>query len=162
AEPAPQIKTCLAHLTNDLGDVHLRREVVAGDRNRYAARVEPARQVAEGRRLERTPIAAVNEQRERRGGGTGRRKQIDRLPRCRAVADAQFGAPYCGCLVAVGRRLGNPSGEDLRMFRHPDADVVFDLVIDSHAALTSGSKAALEDLVVSLDSEVRLRWANFG
>src|SRR5262249_24012924 len=124
----------------DVGDTHLRGEVVAGDRNRHAAPVEPARRMTEEGRIERAPIAAVNKERERRGAAIRREEQIDRLPRRRAVADAQFRASRAGGLVAIGRRTALPGGKDLRMLRYPGADVVFDLVIDRHEALLRRSR----------------------
>ena len=70
-------------------------EIVADHRDRHAVRIEPARHVAEQRRVERAPVAAMDEQRERRRDVRARREQIDELARrsIRSSARARRAAP---------------------------------------------------------------------
>jgi hypothetical protein len=75
----PQEQACVPDLLDDFGDGHLRTEVVAHDRDRHVVRIEPARHMAEQRWVERAPVAAMNEQRERRRNRVGSRKQVDEL-----------------------------------------------------------------------------------
>ena len=65
AEPLPEIQARGLRLLDDLSDRDLRSEIVAGHRDGDAVGVHAARHLAEARRFERAPVAAVNEQRER-------------------------------------------------------------------------------------------------
>ena len=87
-------------------------------------RIEARREMAEKRRIERLPIAAMNEHHGCRVLiMTG--KDIDRVPR--AIAVTQHKRRMRG---AIGRRIARPPGDDRRILRHPCAVVIFDLVID--------------------------------
>ena len=110
--------------------VDLRAEIVAGDRDADAARVEPARHVAEHRGFERAPVAAVNEEGERRLLGRRGPEQIDGLPRCVRVGEAEFGAALLHRQEAIGFRVPRPARENLRVLGHARAVVVFHLVVD--------------------------------
>ena len=66
-KPLPQEQAGAAHLLDDVGDRDDRAQIVTRDGDRDAARVQAARHVAEHGRIERAPIAAMNEQRQRRG-----------------------------------------------------------------------------------------------
>jgi hypothetical protein len=131
----------VAHLIDDLGDTHLRTQVVAGHRDRDAALVEPTCHMAERRRIERAPVAAVDEEREGRGLSFRRKEQTDRLARARAVAEAEFGVPRSRGRVAIGRGAARLGGKNLRMLRHPGAVVVLGLVIDRHGALSATTRS---------------------
>src|ERR1700682_1445167 len=89
AKTAPEIKTGLADLRNNVADAHLRAQVIAGDRDGDAMRVEPARHVAEHRRVERAPIAAVYKHRKRRGPAAFGKEQVKILSRTRAIGHAE-------------------------------------------------------------------------
>ena len=75
----PQEQACVPHLLDDFGNGDLRTEVVAHDRDRHVVRIEPARHMTEQRRVERAPVAAMDEQRERRRDRAASRKQVDEL-----------------------------------------------------------------------------------
>src|SRR4051812_18702208 len=77
----PEIETRHLGLLDDLADADLRREVVARHRDRDAMLVHAARALTEHRRLQRAPIAAVNEQRERAVAAAFRLEQVDGLAR---------------------------------------------------------------------------------
>ena len=68
AEALPQEQARRAHLLDDLRDRDLRAEVVARDRDGDAVRVQPRARWLKFVGLERAPVAAMNEQRERRVG----------------------------------------------------------------------------------------------
>ena len=129
-ESLPEIKTRLLRLLDDLPDRHLRREVVAGHRDGDAMRVHAARHLAEARRLERAPVAAMDEQRERAVGPAARLEQVDGLARRWPVLQPDLGAAFLAGFVAVGSAIARPARENLRMLRHPRAVVVFNLVVD--------------------------------
>ncbi len=121
-------------LLDDLGNGHVRAEIVADHRNRDAMGVEPARHVAEHRRLERAPVSAMDEQRQRRRHVGPWREQIDELARALPVAQPELGAPLLHRLVAIVLGIAHPFGEDFRVLGHAGAVVVLDLVIDRHAS----------------------------
>ncbi len=115
----------------------VRAKIVAGDCNRDAARIRAGRQLGKHRRLERAPPAAVNEHGERRlvvvlGG-----KQIDGLAQRGTVGHCELGIAR---RRAVGRPLALPAGENLRVFRHAGAVVVFNLVVDGHDKSLTATK----------------------
>lgn len=145
----PQEQTGAAHLLDDGGDRDLRTEIVTGNRDADAARIRPGRRLAEHRRIERAPPAAVNEQSQRRHlVVVFCRKQVDGLARRGAVTQAEFGAARG---FAIGRRLALPARENLRMLGHPGAVIVFGFVVDRrHGALLFRRRAA---------SYPALRWA---
>src|SRR4030081_1616849 len=101
AQAAPDEQAGLAHLIDDRRHRYLRAEVIAGDRDRHAVRVEPGRHMTELRWLERAPIAAMDEQGERSGPVYGP-QQVDRLPRDRAVFESRFGALFRAGLLPIG------------------------------------------------------------
>ncbi len=92
AEPLPQERAGAAHLLDDVGDADDRAQIVAGDRDGDAVGVQAARHLAEHRRIERAPPAAVDEQRERRVLARFRQEQVEVLPRRIAVGQAELGA----------------------------------------------------------------------
>ena len=59
-----------------------------------------------------------------------RQEQIDELPRRIAVGQAELGAPVFERVGAIVFRFARPAGENLRMFRHAGAIVVFGFVVD--------------------------------
>ena len=133
AEPLPEKEAGLLRLLDDFGDRHLRHQIVARHRDGDAVRVHAARQLAEHRGLERAPVAAVNEQRERRVGAAALgRENVDDLARRRTKFQAELGAAVGLGLLAIGRGVALPALEDFRMLRHPGAVVVFNLVVDGH------------------------------
>jgi hypothetical protein len=73
------------HLRDDFSDAHNWTEIVAGHRDGNAAPIRPARHLAEHRGIERTPPAAVDENRKRRIFAGRRKEQVDRLARRIAV-----------------------------------------------------------------------------
>ena len=115
-----------AQLLDDVADPHLRAEVVAGDRDVEPVRVRPARQMAEERRREVLPVAAMDED-DGGGGAVGLAgvEEVDELPLRRPVGD-----PQRRVRVAIGLRIAGPALDDRRMLRHPGAVVVLGLVID--------------------------------
>src|SRR5689334_24892867 len=133
-ESAPEKQARRPHLIDDGRNRHLRAEVVARHRDGDAARIEPRRHVAEHGGLERAPIAAVDEERERARAAAGAMEQIDDLARAAAVGEAELGALLRGGALAVGRGLARPAGKNLRMLRHPCPVVVLDFVIHSRHA----------------------------
>jgi hypothetical protein len=133
---APQPQAGREHLFDDGGDRDLRAEIVTGDRDGHTARVRSGCQLAEHRWLERAPPAAVNEQCERRHRvvvlGP---EQIEGLALRGAIGEAEFGVAR---RRAVGRRRALPARENLRMFGHPAAIVVFGFVIDGQHGVVLG------------------------
>src|SRR4029079_10490250 len=79
--------------------------------------------------LERAPVAAVDEDRERRSGVriVAGEIVVD-LPRARAVGDAELG--LAAGRFAIGGCLAVPARENLGMLFDPAAVVVFFFVID--------------------------------
>ncbi len=133
-----------ADLLDDVGDGDIRAQIVAGDRDNDAVRVEAARHLAEHRGIERAPPAAMDENRKRRRLARRRKEQIDDLPRRIAVGQAKLGAPGFERLGAIIFAFAYPAGENLRMFRHAGAIVVFDFVIDGgHRRLRQIVRATL-------------------
>jgi hypothetical protein len=130
-------------LIDDLGDGHLRAEIVADDRDRHAVGIEPARHVAEQRWVERAPVAAVDEQRERRDHAGARRKQVDELAQGRSVAQSELGAPLLHRFGPVILGRARPAGEDFGVLGYAGAVVVFGLVIDRHALSPRASLSPL-------------------
>ena len=126
----PEKQQRVPHLLDDVVDRDLRAEIVAGDRDRDAVGVEPARHVAEQRRIERAPIAAMDEQSQRRLADFAGGEQVDELARRRAVVQPELGAALLHRLPAVILGLSRPAREDLRVLRHPRAVVVLGLVVD--------------------------------
>src|SRR5262249_14666418 len=104
-----------------------------------AMRIHAARHLAEARRLERAPIAAVHEQREWAGVAAARSEQIDGLPRRGPVFQPDLGAAVLAGFVTIGRALALPALENLRMLGPPGAVVVLDLPIDGHESLPGNS-----------------------
>src|SRR5262249_9103051 len=144
ARPAPQMRAGLANLLDDVGDAHLRTEIVADDRDRDAVGKKTAGDMAEGRGLERAPIAAVDDYGQRFARALGA-EEIDELPGRRAVCDGELGAALRRHLVAefLGRRA--PALEDRGMLWHARAVVVLDLVVDvggGHGTLPGRHPAA--------------------
>src|SRR5262245_61138678 len=118
-----------ADLLDDVGDAHLRAEIVADDRDRDAMREKAACDMAESRGLERAPIAAVDEYGERSALALGA-EEIDELPGRRAICDGKLGVALRRHLVAERLRRRAPPLEDRRMLRYPRAVVVLGLVVD--------------------------------
>ena len=141
AEALPQEQAGRAHLLDDLArSTTCGHEIVARDRDGDAVRVQAARQMAEARGLERAPVAAVNEQRERRRLGVAfgwNRSMI--LPLARAVREAELGAAFLRPSRRDRPRASRCQRAKIcRMLRHPRAIVVFGLVVDRHAASPAG------------------------
>src|SRR6266700_3357258 len=90
--------------------------------------------------IERAPVAAMDEQRERRVPGRIGKEQIDLLARAGAVGEAEFRVLFHFHAVAIGRRVMLPAGEYLGIFRHARAVIVLDLVVNRHP----GSSALFE------------------
>src|ERR1700733_16244506 len=130
AEPLPQKSAGAVHLLDNLGDADIRAEIVAGHRHGNAARIQSARHLAEERRIERAPPAAMNEQRERRIFAGLRQEQVDILPRRIAIGEAKLGAAGFERVGAIILSFPCPAGKNLRMFRHAGAIVVFGFVVD--------------------------------
>src|SRR4029079_14904494 len=95
-------------------------------------RVHAARHLAEARRFERAPIAAVHEQCERAGVVATWPEQIEGLARRGAVLQSDLGAAVLPGFITIARALALPTLEDLRMLGHPGAVVVLDLPINGH------------------------------
>src|SRR5688572_21041201 len=89
----PQRKAARADLLNDGCDAHARAQVIAGNCDIDPLRIEALGHVAELRRFERAPPAAVNEH-GKRGAGMriGAGEEIVELPRAVAVLDAELRA----------------------------------------------------------------------
>ena len=89
---APQEQAGRAQLIDDGGDGHLRAQIVAGNGDGDAARIEARGHVAVAGRMMRAPVAAMNENGEgaKARAGFGREK-IDDLARRRPVRETQFG-----------------------------------------------------------------------
>ena len=128
----PHEQACVPDLLDDLGDGDFRSEIVADHPDCHAVRVESARHVAEQRRVERAPVAAMDEQRERRCDVRARREKIDELARRRSVAEPELGAPFLHGFGAIVLGLARPACEDFRVFGHAGAVVVFGFVVDGH------------------------------
>ena len=79
-EALPQRRAGASDLLDDVGDGDDRAEIVADHPDREAALVQPARHMAVERRIHGAPIAAMDEDRERRAFARRREKQIDELP----------------------------------------------------------------------------------
>ena len=126
----PQGQASAAHLLDDVGDGDDRAQVITRNRDRDAVRVQAARHVAEHRRIERAPIAAMDEQRQRRRGAGLRMEQIEILPRRVAVSQAELGAARFERVGAIKLGVARPAGENLRMLRHAGAIVIFGFVVD--------------------------------
>src|SRR4051812_23573160 len=129
-EAAPQEQAGSAHLGDDLPDGYLRAKIVARDRNRDALRIQPCRHVAEGGCFERAPVAAMDEQRERRVAGRLRKKQVDGLARAGAVGKAEFGVLLRLHVFAISRGRLTPARKNLRMLGNTRPVVVLDFVVD--------------------------------
>ncbi len=134
----PQEQARVPDLLDDLGDRHFGTEVVTDDRHRHAAGIEPARHVAEQRRIERAPVAAMDEQRQRGGHAGAGREQVDELPQGLAVAQSQFRAPFLHRLGTIVLGLARPAREDVRVLGYAGAVVVFGFVVDGHALSPCG------------------------
>ena len=132
---APQHQAGRAHLLNNVGDRAVGAEIVAGDRDRDAARIRTRCHLRKHRRLERSPPAAMNEHRERRLVIVLSRKKIDDPARRRAVSNPGLRVVR-GC--AVGGRFALPARKYFRMLGHPGAIVVFNLVIHGHVSSLGG------------------------
>ena len=76
----PEEQAGVPHLLDDVRDRHCRAQVVTRHRDADAAGIEAARHLAELRGFQRFPVAAVNEQCERRLFLCGRPEQIEELP----------------------------------------------------------------------------------
>src|SRR6185437_3705766 len=105
---------------------------IAGNRDAYATRIWPGGHLREHRRIERTPPATVNEHCKRRLVVATGWKKIDCPAHRRAIRNPQFGVMRTR---TIGRSFACPPYEDLRMFRHAGAIVVFDFVISGHDSL---------------------------
>ena len=92
----------------------------------------PRAMLAEQRWVERAPVAAMDEQRERRRDIGARRKQIDELARRRSVTQSKLGTPLLHGFGAIVLGLARPACEDFRVFGHAGAVVVFGFVVDGH------------------------------
>ena len=84
---ASPVRASPPHLPDDVGDRNLRAEIVGRNRDVDAMGVEAARHMAEARTIQRLPIAAVNEDDERRFALPLTGKEIDHVARARAVGD---------------------------------------------------------------------------
>jgi hypothetical protein len=140
AETPPQEQAGGADLADDLTDGDIRTQVVTRDRDRDAARIQSGRHVAESRSIERAPVAAMHEQRERRVTGRVGKKQIDLLARAGSVGEAEFRVFFRLHAVAISRRLALPAGKYLHMLGHARAIIVLDFVVNRHP----GSSALFE------------------
>ena len=111
-------------LLDDLADRDLRREIVAGHRDGDAVRVHAARHLAEARRLERAPVAAVDEQRERAAlSSPPRGLNRSMVWRARgAVFQPELGAAFSRGLGAIGGGFALPSARKSADARAPARD----------------------------------------
>ena len=90
--------------------------------------VQPAREMAEERTIQRLPVAAMDEDDDRARAIAG--KQIDPVALARTV-----GITLSAGLMrlAIGRRIARPAGDDRGILRNPRAIIVFDLVVHIRA-----------------------------
>src|SRR3954454_22758048 len=89
-------------------------------------RVEAGRKMAEQRTIQRLPVAAMDENHE--VALAARRKHVDGVARFRTVRDGLKAFTF-----APGLRVARPAGDQRRMFGHPCAVVIFNLVVDFHS-----------------------------
>src|SRR5690242_17098420 len=95
--------------------------------------------MAKNRGLERTPPAAMNEDRQRRVLVPLGQEQIDRLPRRAAIGQAELGTAVFEHLGPIKLRFSRPAGKNLGMFGHAGAIVIFNFVVDrGHRRLLKG------------------------
>src|SRR5689334_9319732 len=64
AEPCERMRRC-THLGDDRVERHLRTEVITGNRDIDAVRVQPARAMTEGRAVQRLPVTPMDEDDDR-------------------------------------------------------------------------------------------------
>src|SRR5690242_19906025 len=119
-------------LINDFRDRDLGAEIIAHDPNSDPMRVGTSRHLTEQRGLQRAPVAAMDEEGERRRNLRLGRKQVNRLPQCRAVAQTQLGAALLHGLSPVVLGFPSPPRKNIRMLRNAGTIVVLDLVVDWH------------------------------
>ena len=91
-EALPQEHAGAPDLLDDVADGDDRTQIIARHRDGDAAAVEAARHVAEIRWIERAPIAAMDEDRQRSRLARLRQEEIERLPRRVAIGEAELGA----------------------------------------------------------------------
>ena len=102
AKAIPQEQAGALHLRDDVADADVGAEVVACERDGDAVRIQPAGERGEHLRLQRPPVAAMDEHRQRRIGARVGKEDVDELARARPVADAELGASFGRRLRAIG------------------------------------------------------------
>lgn len=119
----------VAGVLDDVRDFHFRAKPIFDHRDGIPARVGAASPVAEHGDVERTPIAAVEDDEERavRFVAVGM-EEVDRVARMRSVRDAELRAARAG--TPIGRGIATPAGDDLGMLGNPGAIVVFGLEVE--------------------------------
>ena len=115
---------CRPHLFDDVGDGNGGAKIVARHRDVDAMGIQPAGEMTEERAIERLPVAAVNEDDDGARAIAG--KQIDPVTFARTI---RHRFQRASMRFAIGLRIARPAGDDRRVFRHPRAVVVFDLVV---------------------------------
>ena len=118
-------------LRDDLGEADIGAEVVARDRHRDAVPDEAARDMAEQAAVEGAPVAAVEEERQRRAARIAlRQEEIEPRPLGVAIGEAELGPGA----VAEGGRGMPPAVDDRRVLGHPATVVVLGFEVEPHGA----------------------------
>src|SRR5581483_836115 len=73
------------HLSDDRVDRHLRTEIIGGNSDLDAVRIQPTRAMAEGRTVQRLPVTTMDEDDDRPLPVTG--KQIDGVTRTGPISN---------------------------------------------------------------------------
>ena len=129
AKASMQEKRGGADVFDDVGNRYFRAKPISNYGDRVSARVGAASPMAEHRRLQRAPVTAVNDDKERKVRVVAiRMEKIDRVARVRAIGNAEFGAPRPR--ATIGGCIPLPATNDLGVLRNPGAVVVFDLEIE--------------------------------
>src|SRR5262249_19183923 len=100
---------------------------------------QAARHVAEHRRCERAPIAAMHEQRERSRAGAVWEEEVDGLPRGLPVGHAERATFLGGSLGPVLRGFAVPTCEDVDVLGNARAVVVLGLEVHSPLPTNRGT-----------------------
>ena len=106
-----------AHLADQLVHVDGRDEGVVDDRHEDAGGLERARDEAEVLLVERTPVAAVDEDVDRPGTVTLWQEHVERLPGVRAVAKVEPGRKPVPGAGALARDIGRDTRQRSRPSR---------------------------------------------
>lgn len=133
SKAAVEMNRSLADVVNNVDDADLWAETVTRDSDGIPLGIEAGCPVAEGRGVERAPVAAVNDDDQRAAlVYCIRVEEIDRLARMLPVAQTERCAS--GALGAIGGGVAFPPRDDLRVLRNPRAVVVFRLIIQGRRA----------------------------